>query len=103
MRKYPLLGIALLFIAGLVVANYLHLDWRWLFALAITLLLPAIFLERTRVFLLPLLLIITGALGLCLRTGIISPSDIRTVVGSSNQIAIVRGHLTETPYQRLYE
>jgi len=103
MRKYPLGAVALLFIAGIVLADNFLLNWCWLNVIAWSLLLLAIFIERTRALLLPVLLVLTGALNLCLRTAIVSPCDIRAVVGSSNQIAVVQGRLIETPYQRVYE
>lgn len=103
MKKWPLLGIALLFILGIVIADYITLDWRWITGSACSLLLLALALERARKYILPLSIVFAGAASLSLRTAIISPYDIRALLGAEPRIATIRGHLTETPYQRVYE
>src|SRR6266850_3484769 len=102
MKKQPLVMVALLFIAGIALYDKCALDWKWAALLASTLLLVAIVNQSARRYLLPAILVLTGAANLGFRTAIISPFDIRTAVHPP-EIATIRGRLTETPYQRVYE
>src|SRR5712671_927848 len=102
MKKWPLLGIALLFILGIAIADYTNVAWPWPTAGAFTLLLLSILVERIRQYVLPASIVFAGAASLTLRTAIISPSDIRRL-GAEPRIATIRGRLTETPFQRVYE
>src|SRR2546423_14685011 len=103
MKNWPLLGIALLFILGIAVADYTTPDWRCITAVACTFLFLAIALERARKYLLPASIIFAGAATLSLRIAILSHCDIRALMGAELRIATIRGRLTETPFQRVYE
>ncbi|HMC29167.1 MAG TPA: ComEC/Rec2 family competence protein, partial [Verrucomicrobiae bacterium] len=48
-------------------------------------------------------IVFAGASALTLRTAVLSPFDIRNVVRNAPQIATIRGKLSETPFQRVYE
>src|SRR3954471_10450439 len=102
MKKQPLVIVALLFIAGIALYNQFAVDWKWPAVAASALLVAAIAIARARAGLLPAILVLTGATNLGVRTAIISPYDIRTAVHPP-EIATIRGRLTETPYQRVYE
>jgi hypothetical protein len=103
MKKQPLTAVTLLFVLGTVVADRASLDWRWPMALSCGALLIALSSQRARNYALPLLLVTAGAANLSFRTAILSPRDIRTVATGVPAIATIRGHLTETPFQRVYE
>src|SRR4051812_18583903 len=69
----------------------------WLF------LLLAVAVAKARAWFLAALLVAAGASSLSLQTAIISPHDLRRLVGERSEIVTVRGQLTDTPYERVYE
>ncbi|HMC27936.1 MAG TPA: hypothetical protein VKM56_09110, partial [Verrucomicrobiae bacterium] len=103
MKKFPLLWMALLFIIGISVADLAALDWRLPLIGAVILLLLAITLHPLRKHLLAGAIVFAGASALTLRTAVLSPFDIRSLIGTQPQIATVVGRLAETPFQRVYE
>ena len=58
---------------------------------------------RVRVVGLCALIVLTGWTNHTLRTAILSPHDLRRVLGEQPQIVTVRGTLRETPVQRVIE
>ena len=59
--------------------------------------------ERARPYLLCLLVFLTGWTNLTLRTAILSPCDLRLLLGEEAVIASVRGTLRETPALKVNE
>jgi len=103
MKNQPLVAVALLFMGGVALADSVPLDWRVLLAASGFVLLLACALTRYRQLLLAPLLILAGATALSVRTAAISQHDLRIIFGNKPEIVILRGTLTETPYQRVYE
>jgi len=49
------------------------------------------------------LLVIAGAASFTLRTSVIAPDDLRTILGTEPREATIRGVLVDTPYQRVFD
>ena len=101
--KRPLLNVALLYAAGLLLGNFLTWPPFLMLGAALFVALAATFSSRWRAWLLPLLLVLTGMTNLRLHTAILSPQDLRLVATNEAEIVTMRGLLTETPWLRVYE
>jgi competence protein ComEC len=103
--KRPLLMVALCYGAGVVAADFspVSLPAFPFLAGAASLAVLALGWARGRPALVWALLFAAGASNLAYRRAILSPHDLRTVAGDQPHIATLRGTLSETPYQRLYE
>ena len=93
--------MALFYVAGLLLANFISFPLAPLFLLTLTIAVTAIILPRLRLTLLAATLLLVGALNLTLNTAIVSPHDLRSVAGESEQYVTLRGELKGTPRQRL--
>jgi ComEC/Rec2-related protein len=101
--KRPLLPVALCYAGGLLLAEAAQPPLMWLFAASFFLLVLAIALVRYRALFVWPLLVLVGWTNMVHRTAIISPQDLRTLVGIEPVLATVRGVLEETPSVRLQE
>ena len=66
-------------------------------------LILALVLEKFRPVLICLLLALAGWTNLAVHTSVISPDDLRNVIGNEPQIAAVRGTLIQTPQLKIFE
>jgi ComEC/Rec2-related protein len=101
--KRPLLPVALCYVGGLLLAEAVQPPLLPLFSGTFLLLLGALWWSRARPFLLWPLLIAVGWTNLVSRTAVISPQDLRLVIGTEPALVTVRGKLEETPSLRQYE
>jgi ComEC/Rec2-related protein len=103
--KRPLLGVALLYGMGIILADLSPVSLPAFATLwiAATVALLAIAWTRARPVLLLVLLPLAGAANLVSRTAVIAPHDLRNLLGETTAIGKVRGRLVETPYSRSYE
>ena len=100
--KRPLIPVALLYVAGILLAA-LPVPLVPLFVVAVILLNVFIAWPAARRFSLAALIILTGWINLVQRDTVLSPQDLRTIVPSDEAIASVRGVLRETPSHRIHE
>ena len=103
--KHPLIPVALCYTGGIVLARYSPVApplW-WLFAASLGLALLALCFRSCRGWLLLALALFTGWTNLTARTIILSPYDLRLVVGEHAELVTLRGSLSVTPTQRVYE
>ncbi|HTD85485.1 MAG TPA: ComEC/Rec2 family competence protein [Candidatus Binatia bacterium] len=101
MRR-PFLPVAMCFTAGVLVAHTLNLPVTyWLFP-AFAFVIAAVTGARTGFWLLLPLLVFAGAAKYTVETAVIAPDDLRNLLRTEPQQAIVRGTLVETPYQRVF-
>ena len=98
----PLIPVALLYVAGILLAA-LPVPLIPLFVVAFIVLNVFFAWPRARRFSLAALIILTGWINFAQRTAVLSPHDLRTVVPSDEAIASVRGVLRETPSHRIHE
>src|SRR5258708_3698029 len=101
--KRPLVVVVLLYVGGIGLAQLFSASWSWLIFVSLGLTLAALVWEKARSVLLTTVLMAVGWTNSELQTAIISPRDLRTLVGDKIDLATVRGTLRETPSQRVYE
>lgn len=100
--KRPLVPVALCYAAGLLLAEAFQPALFILFSVAFILLALCFVWSRARPWLLWPLLAAVGWTNLVSRTTVVSPQDLRKVMGDSTEIVTVRGKLVETPELRLF-
>jgi ComEC/Rec2-related protein len=100
--KRPLVPVALAYASGLILASRLAQPLAWLFGIALLLALAALVSGRLRPVLLWPLLVLAGWVNLASRVAVLSPDDLRRIVGQEPALVIVRGRLIETPLVRVY-
>jgi competence protein ComEC len=101
--KQPLLLPTLLYAAGILTARYFCLPAATLLTAAFAITLVVVFWSRRRSILLPLLLFLTGWANSTLHTAMLSPNDLRLLVGDQPHLATVHGTLLETPSLRVLQ
>src|SRR5437667_2143197 len=99
----PLAIVALLYVSGILLGGVLSLYLPWLFAFSLGLAGASFIWSAARIYLLVLLAVLTGWTNLATRTAVISPCDLRTLVGTNLEFVTLRGTLCDTPSQRVYE
>jgi ComEC/Rec2-related protein len=98
--KRPFAWPTLLFIAGILLANVADARFVFWLGVAFTSALAALWFKRERAPFLIFAIIAAGAASLTLRTQIVGPTDLRSIIGAEPRIALVRGSIAESPYQR---
>jgi len=101
--KRPLVPVALCYAVGLLLAEAFQPPLFFLFITAFALLTLALVWSRVRRLLLWPLSVAVGWTNLVGRTAVVSPHDLRQVVGENGAIVTVRGTLSETPTLRVFE
>src|SRR5262245_44645266 len=103
--KRPLLMVALVCGAGIVLADSAPQLFPVAPCLAVSFALGLVALSwaRARPVLVWVQVFATGATALTLEKAVLSPRDLRRVVGSEPVIVTLRGTLSETPWHRVYE
>jgi competence protein ComEC len=101
--KRPLGTPCVLFIAGIVLAEFSGGPFTLFFFFALCFVLATLLWPSQRQVMLGASIVAGAAAALALQTRVIAPHDLRNVVGAEMRIATVRGKLVESPYQRFYE
>ena len=101
--KRPLLLVALLYVGGILLAGLIPLSPLLLLPGSLGLAVLALTWSRVRLGLLCALLILAGWTNCTLQTAIISPHDLRRILGEQPDIVTIRGTLREPPVQRVFE
>src|SRR5580704_4077756 len=99
--KRPLIPVALFYVAGILLAA-LPVSLAALFIVAFALLMIFAVWPAVRTVVLCVLVILAGWINLAQRTAILSPHDLRSIVGDSETKASVRGVLHETPSHHVH-
>jgi len=99
--KRPFVAVVCAYAAGLLIAGIFHPPPAMLFALAFAILIPALIFETLRPWLVWLLLVLAGWTNLASRTAVVSPDDLRALLGDNDAIATVQGTLAETPHLKI--
>ncbi len=100
--KRPLLWVALFHVCGILISRYIPLSPYPLLAASGCVTIVAFAWSRARLYLLYALCVLTGCTNYSLHTAIISPFDIRRLLGQEPAIASIRGVLLETPTERVF-
>ena len=101
--KRPLLSAGLLYVAGVLIGNFVLVPLVILLLVSVAFAIVAIVWAKVRVCLLYPLFLLTGWTGYTFHTAIISPHDLRRVLGTGPEIVTVQGTLSETPTIRYSE
>jgi len=101
--KRPLVAVVSCYAIGLLLAEIFQPPLTALFISAFVTLVPALILSRFRPFLIGPLLALAGWTNLIVHTAVISPNDLRALLGNEAAMATVRGTLTETPHLKIAE
>ena len=101
--KRPLVPVALLYVGGILIAGVIPVPPLYLLIGSLALAVLTLALPRARLVGLGTLIVLTGWTNHTLRTAIISPHDLRRIIGGQPEIVTLRGVLCETPTQRVYE
>src|SRR5690349_20082531 len=101
--KRPLVPITVLYAGGVLWGTYFHVALLPLLIACIGLTVAAICCNTVRTCLLYPLLFLTGWAAMLMSSAVISPNDLRKILGAEPQIANIRAVLTETPSLREHE
>jgi competence protein ComEC len=101
--KRPLLPVALLYVGGILMARIISLPPLLLLAGSLGLAVLTLAWPRVRLIGLCTLILLTGWTNHTLRTAVLSPHDLRRILGEQPAILTLRGTVRETPVQRVYE
>jgi competence protein ComEC len=101
--KRPLVAVVSCYATGLLFAEVFQPPLVALFGIAFVVLVPALVLEKFRPLLVWPLLALMGWTNLAGRIAVVSPNDLRALLGDTNAIVTVRGTLIETPHLRVTE
>src|SRR5258706_6232699 len=101
--KRPLLLVGLLYVGGIIAAEYLAFSPRWLLAILGSFVVIALCWAQARPLLLYPIIFLAGSANLSLQRAVLSPIDLRNLLAQEPQIVTVRGVLLETPVVRQYE
>src|SRR5262249_40360179 len=100
--KRPLASVAVAYVAGLLLGDYLQPPWWVLGLVALGIGGSAVVCSKARILLLWPLIVLAGWTNLVCHTAVLSPYDLRTIQSDAIEIVTVRGSLSETPSQRIY-
>jgi competence protein ComEC len=101
--KRPLAAVVSFYAIGLLLAEIFQPPLAVLFSISFFVLVLAFALEKFRAILIPILLALAGWTNLLFHTAIISPNDLRALLGNETAIVKVRGMLTQTPQIKITE
>jgi competence protein ComEC len=101
--KRPLVPVALLYVFGILIACVIPAPPLFLLVASLSLAVLTLAWPRGRLVGLCTLILLTGWTNHTLRTAILSPHDLRRILGEQPEIVTLRGILRETPTQRVYE
>jgi ComEC/Rec2-related protein len=101
--KRPLVAVVSSYTIGLLLGGAFQPPLMVLFAAAFVLLVVVLVLEKFRPFLIWPLLALAGWTNLASRTAVVSPNDLRALIGNDAAIVTARGTLTETPHLKIVE
>src|SRR5439155_16446599 len=94
--------VSLLYVAGILIAGYTSLPPALLLASSLSLAAASLVWTRARSLLLCPLILLTGWTNAALRTAILSPHDLRCILGEQPELPTCRGRLRETPSYRVF-
>jgi competence protein ComEC len=100
--KRPLLPVVLLLMGGILCDEIAHPALPLLFGASFATLAAALFWERGRLWMLGLLILLTGWTGARRNAAILSPYDLRLLLGGEARAVSVRGAIQAAPSQHIY-
>ncbi len=99
----PLIAVVICYAVGLLPGQCFQPPLTVLFGISFTILVPAVICTRLRPFLIWPLLLMAGWTNLVFHTAVISPNDLRSLVGNEPVLAEIRGEIVATPRLKIIE
>src|ERR1039458_3434775 len=99
----PLVAVVFAYAAGLLLAQIFQPPLVALFTASFLVLVLVLILGKFRSILLWPLLALVGWTNFAARTAVVSPNDLRTLLGNEPALVTVRGELAETPRLKIVE
>ena len=100
--KQPLTGITILYCAGILLGA-LPVPLPHLFAVAFLLAAIFPFWRNAGRVIIGFLILLAGWINQAQRMELLSPNDLRTTLPAGQELAIIRGRLSETPRHRVHD
>lgn len=100
--RRPLLGVALCYVAGLLLAELVPVRVEWPLGAGLLLTLLALAVAGLRPWLLPGIITLAGWANLAGHTQVLAPHDLRAQLGAGFEDVRLRGKLAESPSVRLF-
>jgi competence protein ComEC len=101
--KQPLFRVVLLFASGILLSDSISLSLPVLLGGALGLAVLTLLWPRARPALLYPLILLAGWANHTVHTAVLSPHDLRRILGEQPQLVTIRAELRETPSLRVYE
>ncbi len=101
--KRPLVAVVSCYVIGLLLAAFFQPPLTALFVASLPVLVLVLVHKKLRPWLIWPLLALVGWTNLVSRTAILSPNDLRALLGNDAALATVRGVLVETPHIKIVE
>src|SRR5690242_9198003 len=101
--KRPLVAVVSSYVVGLLLAELFRPPLVILFAASLAAFVAALVFGKFRFRLIWPLLVLAGWTNLASRIAVVSPHDLRTLMGGTDALVTVRGKLVETPHLRVSE
>jgi competence protein ComEC len=102
MIKRPLAIVAVLYACGVLIGHCIPLTLYYILAVSTPVLAGIFLAPRFRPYLIRVLLVFVGWTNVTWHTAILTPTDLRAVLGNDPQLLTLRGTLAETPQLRVY-
>jgi len=101
--KRPLFIVALIYTGGILLAENVHVPLPWLFIASFAVACAALICKSARIYLLAPLLLLAGWSNQTSRTEVLSPNDLRLLIGNHPELVILHGKLRASPTERIFE
>ncbi|HEY3761748.1 MAG TPA: ComEC/Rec2 family competence protein [Verrucomicrobiae bacterium] len=95
--KRPFVAVVSFYMVGLLLGEFFHPPIITLFIASFLLLACTFAIARFRAWLLPPLLLLVGWTNLAIHQSIISPNDLRRLIGDHSELVSIRGNLARMP------
>ena len=95
--KRPFVAVVSFYMAGLLAGEFFHPPIIPLFVISFVVLAFTFVLTKFRACLLPLLLLFAGWTNLAIHQAVISPNDLRNIIGDHTEFVSIRGNLARMP------
>ena len=101
--KRPLVSVVSCYVIGLLLAGIFRPPPGVLFAGSFFVLILVLVVKKFRPWLIWPFIALAGWTNLGSRTAVVSPTDLRTLIGNNTAMVALRGTLSETPRLRIYQ
>ncbi|MDA1274039.1 MAG: ComEC/Rec2 family competence protein [Verrucomicrobia bacterium] len=98
--KRPLLLVTVPYLGGILLSHMIAVPLLWLFGAGFGFAVASVPISKLRQVFLAAAIILSGWVNMAVQTQVVSPCDIRTILGDAIELATVQGRLIRTPIHR---